>query len=76
LTAAICIAAAAAIRGTLVEEAVHRRAIAGGPLVLQHPTGQIEVTTSLKRDAGNGPRFERISVARTARRLFDGVVQV
>jgi 2-methylaconitate cis-trans-isomerase PrpF len=75
LTAAICLAAARGIAGTLVARALGAEPGAGGPLTLIHPSGTIEVAASF----GSGerrPALKRVSVARTARRLFAGCVYV
>jgi 2-methylaconitate cis-trans-isomerase PrpF len=73
LTAAICLAAAAAIPGTLVRDALGGAVDDGRPLALLHPSGEIEVSASpAPGDAGHRPGS--VSIARTARRLFDGAV--
>ncbi len=75
LTAAICFTAASGIAGTVVAEALAEPAADGGPLTLVHPSGRIEVAASFVPGA-EGPRLERASVARTARRLFEGSIYV
>lgn len=71
LTAAICLAAASGIAGTLVAELTAGE----GPLTLVHPSGRIEVSPAFASAEG-GSRLERVTVARTARRLFEGSVYV
>jgi 2-methylaconitate cis-trans-isomerase PrpF len=75
LTATICLAAAAAIPGTLVRAALGDGVESGAPLALLHPSGRIEVSAS-SADGDGAPSIGRVSVARTARRLFEGVVYV
>jgi 2-methylaconitate isomerase len=75
LTATICLAAASGIAGTLVADALGDAGGGDGPLTLVHPSGRIEVAASSTPGEG-GPRLERVSVARTARRLLEGSVYV
>jgi 2-methylaconitate cis-trans-isomerase PrpF len=75
LTAAICLAAASGIAGTLVAGVLGDEAGEDGPLTLIHPSGRIDVAASFAPSGGR-PRLTRVSVARTARRLFEGSVYV
>jgi len=73
LTAAMCLAVAARIEGSLVHEAAN----AGGSrdIRLGHPSGvlPLDATVSLKDGA---PWAERVTVYRTARRLMEGWIRV
>lgn len=75
LTAALALAAAARIPGTLAAEAGRS---AGGdgraPVRLGHPSGVAEVAVALA--AAAPPRLARLTVTRTARRLMEGRVLV
>jgi 2-methylaconitate cis-trans-isomerase PrpF len=70
LTAAMCLAVAAHVPGTLVREAAGE--IAGGQDVrIAHPAGVLPIAAEV-RDG----RAERVVVYRTARRLMEGAVLV
>ncbi|HEY2716285.1 MAG TPA: PrpF domain-containing protein [Solirubrobacterales bacterium] len=75
LTAAIGFAAASGIEGTLVATALAAADGEERALTLVHPSGRIEVAASFAPGADR-PHLERVSVARTARRLFEGSVYV
>jgi 2-methylaconitate cis-trans-isomerase PrpF len=73
LTGALCTAAAAMVRGSIVHEALEakRRADAeDGFVTIGHPSGKIKVGGRMD-EKGN---IECVSVVRTARRLFEGQV--
>jgi len=72
-TAAVAIAAAAAIPGTLVNQAAGGKA--GGSVCFGHPSGTLEVGAGV--DQRNGTWVvERVSMSRSARRLMEGWVRV
>ena len=74
LTAALALAAAARIPGSIAAEAT-RGGIAGGtPVRLGHPSGVAEVAVGLS--AADPPHVGRVTVIRTARRLMEGRVLV
>ena len=74
LTAALALAAAARIPGSIAADAA-RGGIAGHtPVRLGHPSGVAEVAVGLA-DA-DLPRIARVTVTRTARRLMEGQVLV
>ena len=73
LTAALALAAAARIPGTVAAE-VARPGTAGGPIRMGHPSGVAEVGVALA--ATDPPRLTRITVERTARRLMEGRVLI
>jgi 2-methylaconitate cis-trans-isomerase PrpF len=70
LTAAMCLAVAARIEGTVVQEA------AGAPsaqdLRLGHPSGVLPIAA----EVAPGPVATRVTVYRTARRLMEGFVRI
>ncbi len=70
LTAAMCLAVAARIEGTVVQEA------AGPPtpddLRLGHPSGVLPIAAEVTA----GPTARRVTVYRTARRLMEGFVTI
>jgi len=73
LTAAMCLAVAARIDGTVVRECA---AAAHGPdLRLGHPSGVLAIAAAVSTANGE-PRAERVTVYRTARRLMEGSVCV
>ena len=73
LTAALALAAAARIPGTLAAEAA-RAVDAGNPVRLGHPSGVAAVAVDLA--TATPPRLVRLTVTRTARRLMEGRVLV
>jgi 2-methylaconitate cis-trans-isomerase PrpF len=72
LTAAMCLAVAARIEGTVVRECC---ASAEGDVRLGHPSGLVPIAASVTTRAGQ-PWAERVTVYRTARRLMEGFVRV
>ena len=74
LTAALALAAAARIPGTLASEAARPGTADENPIRLGHPSGVAEVAVDLA--ASDPPRIARLTVTRTARRLMEGRVLV
>ncbi len=72
LTAAMCLAVAARIDGTVVSECAGSR---GGDLRLGHPSGVLPIAAAVGRRDGQA-WAERVTVYRTARRLMEGYVRV
>jgi 2-methylaconitate cis-trans-isomerase PrpF len=72
LTAAMCLAVAAQIDGTVVSESAGGRV---GDIRLGHPSGVLPVTATVRRREG-AVWAERVTVYRTARRLMEGYVRV
>jgi 2-methylaconitate cis-trans-isomerase PrpF len=73
LTAAMCLAVAARIDGTLVHEA--SRAARDRDVRLGHPSGVLPLDAAVSLRDG-APWAERVTVYRTARRLMEGWVRV
>lgn len=86
LTAAMCLAVAARIDGTVVSECVFpspRPLPRGGEdkgegadLRLGHPSGVLPIAALVERDSGGAPIARQVTVYRTARRLMEGFVRV
>ncbi len=74
LTAALALAAAAHIPGTLAAEAARPGTADETPVRLGHPSGVAEVAVDFA--AADPPRIARLTVIRTARRLMEGRVLV
>jgi 2-methylaconitate cis-trans-isomerase PrpF len=72
LTAAMCLAVAARIDGTVVRECCRS---ATGDVRLGHPSGVLPIAASVTV-RGGAPRAEHVTVYRTARRLMEGFVRV
>jgi hypothetical protein len=72
LTAAMCLAVAAQIDGTVVSECAGGRV---GDLRLGHPSGVLPIAAAVGRRDG-AAWAERVTVYRTARRLMEGYVRV
>jgi 2-methylaconitate cis-trans-isomerase PrpF len=70
LTAAMCLAVAARIDGTVVQEAAGLPTT--GDLHLGHPSGVLPIAA----EVGPGPLARRVTVYRTARRLMEGYVRI
>ena len=78
LTAAMCLAVAARIDGTVVSESLSPSPSSSPPgdLRLGHPSGVLPIAALVERDAGGGAVARRVTVYRTARRLMEGFVRV
>lgn len=77
VTGAICTAAAAVVKGTLVQAACRATVREGEPTVVRiaHPYGVMDVRVTWKVQAG-GTRILSATVGRTARRIMEGYVYV
>ncbi len=75
LTAAMCLAVAARIEGTVVHECAGGRAAGPDDLRLGHPSGILPVAAAVRVRDGR-PWAERVTVYRTARRLMEGFVRI
>jgi 2-methylaconitate isomerase len=73
MTAALCLAAAARIPGTVVN-ADARTAGCGETLRIAHPLGEVEAVSAAGPPADGVPAIESVGVVRTARRLMKGTV--
>jgi 2-methylaconitate cis-trans-isomerase PrpF len=71
LTVAMCLAVAARVPGSLVQEAAN----VTGDVRLGHPSGILPIDATVSMRDG-GPWAERVTVYRTARRLMEGFVRV
>lgn len=71
ITGAVGIATACAIPGTLAAE-LFSRSLIPGDIVAEHPSGSL----TLHLEAGGDGAAPLVSVVRTARRIFEGVVDV
>jgi 2-methylaconitate cis-trans-isomerase PrpF len=72
LTVAMCLAVAARVPGSVVQECV---AGATGDVRLGHPSGVLPIAARVDTASGE-PRAETVTVYRTARRLMEGFVRV
>jgi 4-oxalomesaconate tautomerase len=75
VTGALAVATAAVLPGTVASRFIQPKGFSGGVLVIEHPSGKIEVDLVTSRN-GAAPVVERASFVRTARRIFDGHVYV
>jgi 2-methylaconitate cis-trans-isomerase PrpF len=73
LTAAMCLAVAARIDGSVVQECSTARA--GQDVRLGHPSGVLPLDAAVTRPGGDY-HAERVTVYRTARRLMEGWVRI
>jgi len=73
LTSSMCLAVAARIEGTLVNEC--STAKAGADVLLGHPSGVLPLDAAVSRH-GADYLAERVTVYRTARRLMEGYVRI
>ena len=74
LTAALALAAAARIPGTVAAEVARPGAGSDSPVRIGHPSGVAEVAVDLA--AADPPRLARLTVNRTARHLMEGRVLI
>ena len=76
VTGGICIATAAMIEGTVVNEVCASEAKRKGEVRIGHPSGVLEVFVDVKNSAGEGWALRQAGVCRTARPIMDGEVYV
>jgi 2-methylaconitate cis-trans-isomerase PrpF len=75
-TGSMCIAAASRIRGSIVNQALGKRA-SEGSLSIGHPNGIMHVVVQTQEnDSVEGVDFVRLGFPRTARKIMDGIVYV
>lgn len=68
-TGAMCTAAAAKIKGTVVNEVAK---IGGEEITIGHPKGIIKIRVKIDSSSKNSPKVREVVIARTARRLMEG----
>ena len=73
LTAAMCLAVAARLEGTVVREC--STAPDDADVRLAHPSGVLPLDARVVSQAGR-PHADRVTVYRTARRLMEGFIRV
>jgi len=77
LTGAMCLAVAAEIDGTLVNDAVSQQRVNVGSIVIGHPSGSLLLSTNVGRTSANSYwEAKNVIVIRTARRLMEGKVLI
>lgn len=76
VTGGICIATAAMIEGTVVNEIVSARAKATGEMRVGHPSGVLEIFVDIQRSGDGSWDLLKAGVCRTARPIMDGEVYV
>ncbi|AJQ29848.1 2-methylaconitate cis-trans isomerase PrpF family protein [Pelosinus fermentans] len=76
VTGGICVAAAALIQGTVVNEIVSSQAKASGIVRLGHPSGTLDFEISLEKMLNGGWNLSKAGVSRTAKPIMDGHVYV
>jgi 2-methylaconitate cis-trans-isomerase PrpF len=77
VTGAVCVAAAAAVPGSVVHDALGSPAARERlPLRLRHPAGVMDVDATVRTAEAPDRRVERVGVGRTARRVMAGTVYV
>lgn len=75
-TGAICLATACSMDGTVAAEVIGGPVRESGTVVIEHPSGRIQVAVELVPDGAGGRRVARAEILRTARRIFEGHVFV
>ena len=75
LTASLCMAVAARLRGSIVNQVVRTASEGDAPIRIGMPSGVLVVAAAVKRDGGEWIA-EQGAFYRTARRLFEGAVYV
>lgn len=76
VTGGICLATAACIEGTVVNETVSSRAKESGEIRIGHPSGILEVFVSLKKLPNNKWDLLQAGVCRTVKPIMEGMVYV
>jgi 4-oxalomesaconate tautomerase len=75
VTGGVCIAAACFIPGSIAASVVRPGLADEDWIAIEHPMGQLAIRVQLKSRTGDGlPDISKVSVIRTARPLFEGVV--
>lgn len=75
-TGAICLATACCMEGTVAADVIGGPIRESGAIVIEHPSGRIQVAVELAPDTDGGMRVARAGILRTARRIFEGHVLV
>jgi len=75
-TGAICLATACSMDGTVAADVIGGPVRESGTIVIEHPSGRIQVAVDLAPDEEGGMRVVRAEILRTARRIFEGHVLV
>ena len=76
VTGGICVATAALIEGTVVNEIVGEQAKNSGIVRLGHPSGTLDFEISLDTTENGGWNLSKAGVSRTAKPIMDGYVYV
>ena len=76
VTGGICVATAALINGTVVNELVGERAKKSGEVLIGHPSGVLEVFVDIQKAADGSWTLKKAGVCRTAKPIMDGLVYV
>ncbi len=77
LTGAMCLAVAAEIKGTIVNDVANLQRVNTGSIAIGHPSGSLSLSASVSgKTSNNDWEAENIVVIRTARRLMEGKVFV
>lgn len=76
VTGAICVATAALIEGTVVNEIVSTMAKELGEVRIGHPSGVLEVFVDIQKQPDNSWKLDRAGVCRTAKPIMEGLVYV
>lgn len=75
VTGALAVATAAVLRGSVANRYVAPQAFDGGVMLIEHPSGRIEVDLEIS-GTPEDRAVRRASLVRTARRIFEGHVLV
>lgn len=76
VTGGICLATAACIEGTVVNEIVSQQAKASGQVRIGHPSGILEVFVDLHKASNGSWNLLRAGVCRTVKPIMEGVIYV
>lgn len=76
VTGGICLAAAALIEGTVVNEVLSDRAKKCGEVRIGHPAGVLDVFVDIAQDQNNVWRLNKAGVCRTVKPIMQGYIYV
>ena len=76
VTGGICVATAALLPGTVVNDLVAERAKETGVVRLAHPSGLLDFAIGLEKQSDGKWHLEKAGVSRTARLIMEGQVFV
>ena len=76
VTGGICVATAACIKGTVVNEVVDKAAVESGEIRIGHPAGILEIFVVVEQDDNNNWILKQAGLSRTVKPIMEGSIYV